>query len=516
MSRKRDDYFACKGGLDLVSSAIDVRPGMPDFARNWEVDRNGFGYVEHEGCERFDGRPLPSSLPAYSEALRAAIRPVPGAGPIRGVWVFESDVYAFRDSEDGASCRMYQATEYGWHLIETPRLQPGGDYEFCNYNFYAAADKRAMYGVDGVNPPFAFDGRTFRQIDCRVTDEAPNRIAAHQYHLFLGFRHGSVIHSPPGEPDGEYSPIQGAGELGMGDGITNLVPLRNDVMAVYGDSTIHLLYGSSAADFQLVTNAFDSGAFPRTVQPIWGHLMLSGLGVRSLQAVQAYGDFSARTESALAEDWLKPRLDQVVGSLVSRAKNHYRLYFHETDGTSELSASFVGKALQFMISVYPFTLTCFASGMIEGEEHLYAGAANGFVYRLDSGNSFDGQPLTTILRLPFNHEKTPNIRKYFRECVPELKGNAERVLQFSYELEFGDRTYPQGIVSDISAFPKGPYWGVSDWGEFVWGGSAKSPIPIKIPGSGSNIALIFSGTRNGEAPLALSGIRLYYELRRHI
>ncbi|RMD93746.1 MAG: hypothetical protein D6811_04305 [Alphaproteobacteria bacterium] len=47
-------------------------------------------------------------------ALRALIGAVPGSGGIRGVHVFNGDVYAFRDDAGGAQCVMHKATSSGW------------------------------------------------------------------------------------------------------------------------------------------------------------------------------------------------------------------------------------------------------------------------------------------------------------------------------------------------------------------------------------------------------------------
>lgn len=48
------------------------------------------------------------------ELARASITPVPGSGPVRGVWLFNGDVYAFRDSADGTRGVMHKATPQGW------------------------------------------------------------------------------------------------------------------------------------------------------------------------------------------------------------------------------------------------------------------------------------------------------------------------------------------------------------------------------------------------------------------
>lgn len=49
---------------------------------------------------------------------RDLIQKVPGAGPVRGVWVHEDDIFAFRDDADPATeSRMYKATSSGWSQI---------------------------------------------------------------------------------------------------------------------------------------------------------------------------------------------------------------------------------------------------------------------------------------------------------------------------------------------------------------------------------------------------------------
>ena len=49
-----------------------------------------------------------------SNIYRADILTVPGTGPVRGVWHYAGNIYAFRDT--GAACLMYKATSSGWAL----------------------------------------------------------------------------------------------------------------------------------------------------------------------------------------------------------------------------------------------------------------------------------------------------------------------------------------------------------------------------------------------------------------
>ena len=101
------------GGLDLASPPIALTPGKVIASINYEPDVAG--YTSLGGHERFNGhaRPSDTSDPILQAERRAAITPVPGTGPVRGVWVFESYVYAFRDQIAGGS-GMFRATAGGW------------------------------------------------------------------------------------------------------------------------------------------------------------------------------------------------------------------------------------------------------------------------------------------------------------------------------------------------------------------------------------------------------------------
>jgi hypothetical protein len=48
---------------------------------------------------------------------RALITPVPGSGPMRGVWFYKGTVYAFRDNDGATAGRMYRSTSTGWDEV---------------------------------------------------------------------------------------------------------------------------------------------------------------------------------------------------------------------------------------------------------------------------------------------------------------------------------------------------------------------------------------------------------------
>ena len=102
-----------QGGLDLVTPQVAMPPGRVISALNYEPDVNG--YTSTGGYERYDGRPSPSDgmNPDDIAARRAAIGAVPGTGPVRGVVVYNSAVWAFRDQNDGTGA-MFKSSPAGW------------------------------------------------------------------------------------------------------------------------------------------------------------------------------------------------------------------------------------------------------------------------------------------------------------------------------------------------------------------------------------------------------------------
>ncbi len=81
------------------------------------------GTTETNGCTNDDNHIV--YIKASREVYRALISAVPGSGDIRGVWMFEGNVYAFRDNSGGTACIMYKSSSIGW-VAQTL----GGSLEF--------------------------------------------------------------------------------------------------------------------------------------------------------------------------------------------------------------------------------------------------------------------------------------------------------------------------------------------------------------------------------------------------
>src|SRR6185437_11565385 len=128
---------------------------------------------------------------------------------------------------------------------------PGGKMEFCNINFTGSSTGYKMYGVDGVNPAFEFDGTTYVPLHTGSTPDTPQHVINFKEMLFLGIQ-GNLVISALGNPY-NYDSINGAGDIGLGDQITGFIPqggtyITGSTMAIFSTGHMFTLYGSSTAN----------------------------------------------------------------------------------------------------------------------------------------------------------------------------------------------------------------------------------------------------------------------------
>ncbi len=118
-------YFGLGGGLDLITPAIALKPGLVIGASNYEPDPNG--YRRLEGFERFSGRTSPTDAFEAAataaqgaidrEIARTAIAAIPGSGAVRGVWEYGGAVYGFRDNVGATAGAMWKSSAAGWVAV---------------------------------------------------------------------------------------------------------------------------------------------------------------------------------------------------------------------------------------------------------------------------------------------------------------------------------------------------------------------------------------------------------------
>lgn len=396
-------------------------------------------------------------------------------------------------------------------------IPPYGRYTFVNYNFGGAANTLKMYGSNGVGRAFEFDGAVFVPINSGMTVDSPKFIEAHANRLFLSFG-ASLQWSSVGSPY-VFSPIVGAGEIAASDEITALQTMvgsnATQALAVFTKNRTSILYGSSVSDFQLVVYSYESGAYPYTAQTIGQVYLMDEMGVRQIASSQNYGNFQSAQITKFINPWIRSRVGRATCSAISRVKNQYRIYFNDK------TALYVTVDNEKIVGLMPIqtshAFNCiFAQESGNGEEFIMAGGTDGYVYRIDSGTSFDGEEINAHVNLSFNHLKSPRGRKRYRKALYEVTGSSYAEFFASYEIGYGTEDISQGLASNLETPFGEVFWDNFVWDNFYWDGRTLLPIEHGLTGTAENISLILRVRGDHIAPFTINSVILHYSHRRQL
>lgn len=392
-------------------------------------------------------------------------------------------------------------------------IPAGGRYEYIQHNFYANANTNSLYVVNGVGRPFEFDGTTVAPINTGHP-LFPHRIAVHRNHLVFGYPGGEVNGSQPGEPF-LYNGANGAWTFGIGDEITDFISANATVLTILGRNGVFNLIGNDTADFELQALSNEAGALPWTAEMMGTAIYMDNRGVRSIASTQSYGNFTLGTMTqdvhplvlALRKAGVQP-----VASCRVRAKDQYRVFFDDR----RVLVMYLGKRNpEITICDFGLDVTCIVSAeTLEGQEKIYAGSVNGFVYQLERGNSLDGAAMPYYLRLPFNHLGAPQYLKRFHKVVVECEAGSNATLRVSSEFDYSSSDAAAGTVErGFLVQGGGSYWDQGNWDEFSWDGPVAGTAECYLDGVGRNISLLIAGATSDEEPHTLQGISLFFTMR---
>ncbi|RMB11925.1 hypothetical protein [Eilatimonas milleporae] len=365
-----------------------------------------------------------------------------------------------------------------------------------------------LYWVDGVGPARSFDGRVVETLTGPIAPDTPGHIAVHKDHLFLSYG-ASVVNSNLGDPyrfEGRIS----ATETGFEEPVTNLLTGFQDTLIITGLNRIAAYYGTVfggvEADSELRVINKSVGALPDTLATVIQPVFMDAAGLRSLAAVQNYGNFEPATLSKAFKPWLDARTRagaRPVHTLVVREKGQARIFWSDGQG---LIVDFTGTWPAAMPMLYDRPFTAFAS--VEdagGRERLFAGGDDGMVYTLDSGNSFDGAPLPYTLRLAFNHLGAPARVKRFHKAEIEMTAPGGATLRMTADVDYGRPGGASIPAQDFTVYGGGGFWDEVNWNEFYYS-SVEGRAEAHIEGLGANITVGLAGRTTRQPPHTLHGV----------
>lgn len=432
-----------------------------------------------------------------------------------GRLIFASVTGTFQDNEQLRVGAGHIADADGTQAAIT--LAPDGRYETVVGNFGGGDANYRLYGCDGQNRAFEFDGTVFVPINSTMVTDTPTHIAVHKQHLFLSFG-ASLQFSALGYPY-QWSPVLGAGEIAMNAPITNLIVLPGDqssgALGVYTRRDTSVLYGTSEANFALSTFNTGTGAVPYTAQNIDQAYVLDDRGIVSLGTTLNFGNFLPASLTMNLRPYLENRINNATASSVNRVKSQYRVFF--SDGTAVYMTMVNGKLMGTLPVEFSNPVTCCVEGeSASGVAVAFFGSTNGFVYQMDVGTSFDGGDIPASFNLVYNSIKSPRMLKRYRRASVEFAGDFFAQIQFGYDLGYRRAEIPQPLDASYDADLRSSYWDSMDWDNFVWDGADVTPSEIEISGTAENISIRISSNSDLFEQFTVNTIILHYTARRGI
>jgi hypothetical protein len=437
----------------------------------------------------------------YHAALDLAydlVTEVPGEGPVLGVYVFKGKIYAFRKTVGVATISCYvESPTTGWaEITQTVPLvhSSGHKFRFTEYTFFALSSSRKFYICDGKNKARECDGTSLTVItmgDPAVSTDTPVHIAAINDRLYLGYTGGILVGSTIGDPtDFTTAPIL----LTMGAEITNLTVGVGSTLVVGMEQGIKIVNGYDEDNIEVQTFSSDAGVIADTARRLLGTIFfLSDQGLTTMEAVTEFGDYAANSISQRFKRTLLAKKKDVSVALVSRELNQYRLFFN--DGKA-LYISFEGREMQgativeFLIPV----LTAALGETSDGLDIMVFTSDDGYVYKMDSGKSFNGSDITARMVTAYSHYKSPRNYKRFKRATFEIFGENGQEISVKTFFDYYEPSQPtvDWLEQQVDMQLGSAVWGSSLWGSMVWGGTSTvtSRIPYYINGVAINMAFV--------------------------
>lgn len=553
--------FACQGGLVLDQSTFVMQPGMALELENFEPDVQG-GYRRISGYNKWTSEVVPYTASATEPVLMTAYF----EGDIlaaRGEKVFKSTNAS--TTLDGAvlagdtTLTVLSTTGFpstGTLIIGTEQITytgttsttftgctrgangttPAGyadgtavyafwteidsgrtnatKYTFFRYNL---AGTDYIVWADGANNASKYDGTTVTDLTATGAPADPKYVTGFKNTLFFAGMSSTpeeIVFTAP-YTDDDFAVANGAGSIAVDSKITAIVPFREQLY-IFCEERIFRLVGNSSADFALQPVSREIGCLNGfTVQEFAGDLIYLGPdGLRTVAGTDRIGDVELGTISRQIQERFTNLNDvDEFDSLVIPDKTQYRLFFSNSDviraNTKGIICVRKGDTYEFgdLKGIAP---SCTDFVVTQGQTVIVHGGFDGYVYRQEQGDDFDGNTVTGKYRSPDLTMGDAGIRKAFQRVIlnyaPEAAVNADLFVRYDYESPNVPRpaAYPFDTTTAVAIY------GSSVYGVATYGGQSNPLVRQPIEGSGFAIALRVND-RGTSAPYSLKGFQLEFE-----
>ena len=468
-------YFPLEGGLVLDQPTFNMSPGMALELLNYEPDIRG-GYRRIDGYLKWNPNVVPYTSSDTESVLMSAY--FAGTNSIiaaRGEKVFRG------------------GTTGNWTEIDTGRT---GANKYTQFRYNLNGTEHIIW-ADGANHATKYDGTTVTDINTTGAPADPKYVIGYKNAFFFAGHSLNVeelIFTAP-YTDNDFSVANGAGAIRVDSTITGLFPFRNELF-IFCEERIFRLTGNTIADFQLQPVTRDVGCINGfTIQELAGEVLFLGKdGIRTVAATEKINDVNLGTITKPIQELFSniPDISQ-FDSVVVPGKTQYRLFFTNTgltiaSKTRGVVAVLKEKGFEFS-EIEGIQPSCTDFLTIQGESYVLHGGFDGYVYRQEQGNTFDGTSIIGRYRSPDMTMGDAGLRKNFQRVIinyaPTGVINSDLFIRYDYESPTVAR--PAAYPFDSSQIVA--LYGTSVYGTATYGGQSNPLVRQPIEGSGFSVAM---------------------------
>ena len=561
--------FNCEGGLVLNQSTFIMQPGQALELTNFEPDVEG-GYRRINGYEPYIIQQVPATALSSEPILMSALfhdyvvaargekifssasttlsqkilvgTAMTGSGTISaksttsfsssGTIYINSEIFTYTgitattftgvtratSSTTAAAHAANVVISESWTERDTGR-SAAAKYKFERFNF-DGSDKFIV--VDQDNVPTIFNTSMAATDVSESSVTGAKHVAAFKNHMFYSGMSSTpqeVVFSVPFDED-NFSSGSGAGSIKVDDTIVGLKVFREDLF-IFCENRIFKLSGTSSTNFAVSPVTRNIGCVNGdTIQEFAGDLIFLGPdGLRTIAGTARIGDVELGTISSNVQTLFRENLNDSGSftSLVIPDKTQYRIFFSKDGGAEKAT---IGVICVLKGQTFEFSKTkgirpaCTDSVVESGNVIPIHGGFDGYVYRQDQGDTFNGTLIQAKYRSPDLTFGDPGIRKHMQRVninyAPESTIDADMFVRYDYE----DANSIRPAAYALDSLNVGGVYGATatTYGVASYGGPSQPIVRKSVEGSGFAVALRVEDGATSTGPYSLKGFQMEFQL----
>ena len=396
-----------------------------------------------------------------------------------------------------------------------------GNVQFVN--FESEGNNGSIYFVDGVNKIAEFqiddDGYHFLEI---------NRGAPTKCKFIEKFAERIVVSGNEDEPSTVYYSarlkpwdfeLASAGSIDVGDVVTGIKVFRNSLIIFCKNSIYELTNLDSTPIIKSVTKNIGC-VNGNSIQEIGGDLIfLAPDGLRTVAGTARIDDVElgsiSRKILPLINDLLNNIGSYTISSIVIRERSQYRLFYYQSGQADAGQKGIIGTFKYSAEGVPAFEWSetkglpvkfCTSDLNSSGTEVIYHADESGYIYKHDTGNSFDGSDVEAEFQTPDMDYGDNGLRKSLYKVKTNIEPEGtQNDLQLRIRYDFDSSEVPQPGNFAVGNLSSASLFGTALFGTGIFGASTLPSKSIIVTGSGfSNSFKFFSNDSN--APYVVNGM----------